>query len=75
MKKGKKYYTVTEFKGVDADLIFMRDAAPRVRRAGYLLYVLGTVLDSYASGLELLLPPKVFLWHKYFLMNIMIPPQ
>ena len=57
MKKGKKYYTVTDYKGIDADLIFMRDASPRVRRAGYLLYVLGTVLDSYASGLELKADP------------------
>ena len=35
----------------------MRDATPRVRRAGYLLYILGTVLDAYASSLELKADP------------------
>ena len=53
MKKGKKYIAVYVHNGQDADLTFMRDTSPRVRRAGYLLYILGTVLDSYASGLEL----------------------
>ena len=57
--RGKKFHTVFTLKGVQADIINTRDSSPRVRRAGYLLYILGQILDSLASGLELKADPAL----------------